>query len=111
MPLSINHMKNDKRVLSIEYAGETVNFTYKPSELTPTILGELREANEQGNDNFTVQVLCKLIVVWDVTDDATPPVTLEIIPEVLGDLPSAFLSAILTACTEDMFGKKKIGRK
>lgn len=108
MPISLSHIKNDKRSVDLEYSGDSVHIVYRPSELTPTVMAEMREANEDGNDYFTVDVLCKLLTEWDVMDGEKP---LPIVHETLKDLPSAFLSALLTACTEDMFSKKKSGRR
>lgn len=109
MPISVSHLKNDKRNLDLEYSGETVHIVYKPSELTPTVMAEMREANEEGNDFFTTDILCKLLVEWDVMGEDGQP--LPIVFDELRYLQSAFLSAVLTACTEDMFAKKKNGRR
>ncbi len=111
MPISLNHLKNDKRSVDVEYSGDSVHLVYRPSELTPTVMAEMRDANEDGNDYFTVEILCKLLLEWDVMDAGDPPTPLPIVFDELKSLPSAFLSTLLTACTEDMFSKKKSGRR
>ena len=104
MPISLNHLKNDKRTITADYFGDPVNLVYKPSELTPTVEAEIRD-----NDQSVVKVFCKLIVNWDVVDEKGEE--LPITEEVVGEMPSAFLNALIYACRDDMIPKVKSGRR
>jgi hypothetical protein len=109
MPISMNHIKNDKRHLTLEYAGESFGVVYLPSQITPNIMAEMREANEDGNEQYNVDALCRLLISWEVEGDDGQPVPIE--HEVLSNMASPFLSHVLMGCVEDMFGKKKNGRR
>lgn len=109
MPINVSNMKNDRRAVEFEYAGDMVHLIYKPSEMTPTVMAELREKNNEGDNYFTVDLLQKILVTWDVQleDGSEMPITFEN----MKDLPSAFLAACLRECTEDMLVKKKKGQR
>lgn len=109
MPISLNHIKNDKRSIAIDYNGDTLNLTYKPSELTPAIEAEIREEALEGRNDRLIETVCKMVIQWDLLDEAGEPLPLE--PEIVRDLPSAFLYAIQQGCREDMIPKSKSGRK
>lgn len=112
MPIGINHLKNNTRTIDIHYMGEVGQVTYRPSELTGAVLAEIREASE-GEEfyNSTAELLVRLLISWDVMDSADPPKPLPITYDVLQELPSNFLTTISDACQEDMFSKKKNGRR
>ncbi len=105
MPISLNHLRNDKRNITASYFGDTVDISYKPSELTPTVEDEIRE-NDQGT---VVKIFCKLITKWDVVDENGEE--LPVTPEVVGDMPSAFLNALIFACRDDMIPKARNGQR
>jgi hypothetical protein len=106
MPINLSNLKNDKRTVTAHYFGDECGVTYRPSELTPTVESAIRDA--EGN-TVLVDTLCKLIVAWEVMGDDGQPLPIE--PDTLGNLPSAFLGAILQACRDDMLPKSKNGRR
>lgn len=109
MPISLNHLENDVRSATVYYAGESARITYRPSESTPNKNAARVEAFESDGNKAGVALLCALLISWDVLDNEGVP--LPITPEVLSDLPDPFLTAILNACQEDMYPKKKSGQR
>jgi hypothetical protein len=112
MPISVAHLKKNTRTVDIDYFGDRVRVTYKPSEITPTVMAEMSERAEEGDQLFTPQILSRTLIQWDLAEDEedlskTYPLTFEAIKE----LDSAFLAHILTGITEDMFPKKRNGRR
>jgi hypothetical protein len=106
MPISLSHMKNDKRTLTVHYFGDECNVTYRPSALTPVTENALRDAE----DNTTlIDTLAEMIVAWDVLDEEGKPLPIE--ADVLNQLPNAFLGHVLQACREDMLPKSRNGRR
>ena len=106
MPINLSNIKNDKRTITAHYFGDECSVTYRPSELTPTVETQIRDAED---NTVLVDTLCKLIVAWEVMGEGDEP--LPIVPDVLNALPSALLGAILQACREDMLPKSKSGRR
>ena len=106
MPISLNHLKNDKRTIQAVYFNDAFSLTYRPSELTPAVEAGIRESED---NNILVNTLCNLITDWEVQDETGEPVAIE--PDVLNNMPSAFLGAILQACREDMLPKPMKGKR
>ena len=112
MPISKSHLKKNMRTVDVDYFGDTVRVVYKPSEITPTVLAEMNDAAEEGDHMFTPSILARALVSWDLAEDESD--LTKIVPIVfdeLKDLESPFLATVLTQITEDMFPKKKTGRR
>lgn len=112
MPISKSHLKKNMRTVDVDYFGDTVRVVYKPSEITPTVMAEMADAAEEGDQMFTPRILTRALVSWDLAEDESDltkmtPITFE----ELKDLESSFLNAVLQQITEDMFPKKKNGRR
>lgn len=102
MPIKVSNLKNNKRTVTGEYFGDTFEVVYRPNGLTPTIEDELREA---ASNKVLVEKICGLIVQWDVLGEDGKPLPIK--PDVLKDIDSALLVAIIGACREDMAPKVK----
>jgi hypothetical protein len=111
--INLNTIQNNKRTIEAEYFGDKFSVTYK----TPAKEQSIKDSSEKGDTGALIDTLCEMLTYWDVYQvepDAArnePGTTLPITPATLGNLPSAFLGAILTACREDMIPKAKNGRK
>lgn len=62
MPVTLNELRRNTRMIPVPYDGITLNITYRPSAVTPAF----------GNDDsksFLVDALLALLVAWDVYED------------------------------------------
>lgn len=109
MPINLNHLKNDKRTITVDYFGDSVNIVYRPSVLTPAAEAKIRDENESGDNKVFLQTLCDLFVEWDVLDEKNEP--LPIVPDIMNELPTSFLTHLLQGCREDMIPKPRNGRR
>jgi len=105
-------MKETKKA-SVEYDGETVNFFYRPSAITPQMqlvavrmqtMGEDKEDSKPSDmeslmEDF-VTVICNLVSEWDVLDENGIP--LPVNAAWVSQMPLAFLSALFSAAVENM---------
>jgi hypothetical protein len=104
MPVTLSHLKKNRKPLEVPFEGDKVNLVYKPGEVTPA-LGQ--EMVDDSNKMPAVMALARVLESWDVEDDSQPkgaddhfPV-LPIEDAVLAGLPSHFLNALLRAIYED----------
>lgn len=108
MPLNLANLKHNTRSVSIDYFGEPVNLTYRPSEMTPATEAELQGAADEERTEVMVRTVARLVTAWDVMDGDEP---LPITADVLRGLPSAFLLHVLDGIQADMRPKAKTGRR
>jgi hypothetical protein len=100
MPITLMDLHRNTRTAALEYDGETVEVEYRPSEYTPEVEDAMQQARRSGRPAMSrVEVLDKMLISWDVLDEESKP----LVPtrELLLSLPTAFLSAVLSAITED----------
>ena len=95
--LKLSHLKNNTRTLKVEWGGETVNFTYKPGEITPALGVEMADEETKAP---LVMALGRALVTWDVLDDDTL-LPADITETLLMSLPSGFLNTMLRAIMAD----------
>jgi hypothetical protein len=97
MAIKVSHLKKNTRPLFTDYAGERVNFSYIPGEITPALGVEMADEDTKAP---LVLALSKALVSWDVLDDDTL-LPVPITEEVLMSFPSAFLNALLREVMAD----------
>lgn len=113
MGVKFRDLTKASKVATVEYQGETVTFTYRPSAITPQMqLVAIRMqtlADEKGDSapsemaalmNNFVEVITNLIATWDVLGDDGQP--LPVNKEWVSQMPLSFLSALFSAAVEDM---------
>jgi hypothetical protein len=99
MPLDLQSYKATVKSVSVAVGGETLSVSYRPSELTPRFLKELKEKSTGGDAETTAEMLFHILTKWDVTDGGNPvPLT----PEILASLGFDLLNAIVQAVMEDL---------
>jgi hypothetical protein len=98
MSLTLNGLRNNRQVLTVQYAGETVEFTYQPGAVTPA-LGALLADPE--NTQPLVTALISALDSWNLIDDETGRPAI-ISPELLETLPTKFLNLLLSAIYRDI---------
>jgi hypothetical protein len=104
MAIKLSDLKKNVRSVPVSYMGETLNVTYRPNAITPT-LGQ--EMDDPRTKMPLVLALSRALVSWDVIDDATgKPVP--ITPECLADFGSGLLNAILRDISADMLVGKAL---
>jgi hypothetical protein len=112
MPLSVSHLKKNQRTVTVEYAGEYVRVTYKPSEMTTPVMADIKEAVEKNDPYFMAHLLSMLMISWDLAiDENDLTKTLPITYDDLCQLEHPFLSAVLRQITGDMFPNAKNGQQ
>ena len=104
MPLTLAHLKKNTRTLTLTYAGEEVNVTYRPGAMTPALSLEMADP---ATNLPVVTVLEQTLVSWDVLDDDLTP--LPVTHDTLIELPSDFLSVVFSALMEDFSVGKPSG--
>ena len=105
MAIKVSHLKKNTRPLTIEFAGEKVNFTYGPGEITPALGVEMAD-----EDTKTPLVMApnRALASWDVLDDETM-LPVAITEDVLMSFPSAFLNPLLRETMADsLVGKRPV---
>lgn len=111
--LTLSQLKNDKADCDMEYAGETVQITYRPGRFTPAFVAEMTEWQKKAGETdaqFLVKVLLDLMLGWDVTEEEGGPV-MAITAESLSQFPFSFLSALLQALLSDAAMGKQTGMR
>lgn len=109
MPINVNELKSNKRTVVVPYLdSDTVKVTYQPSVLTPVAEAEYVAAAREGDNGPMLKMLSELILEWDVMESKEKP--LPHTPDVLAQLPSALMTAIMTAIQEDMAPNRQRGR-
>lgn len=107
------------RGVTVDYFGDKLSVTYKPSEMSPAKEAELarlrKEAEdaEEGDDaargaEQLASRLAEVLVGWDVVEDGKPlPPT----KDNLMEFPNALLVHISTAIGDDMRPNSKTGKR
>lgn len=96
MPLSVKTLTAKRNSLTIEFAGEKVELTYRPGVATPAW-----ESKIQSQENSGYHQLAELVETWDLLDDdGKTPFPLDY--KKLLVLPSEFVTSVLVQIAEDM---------
>lgn len=107
MPIELSQLKANTRSVIVAYYDDTVQVTYRPSELTPTREADVRAGSNDGDNGPMLSLLADMLLSWDVMSGKEPlPHTVE----VLATLPSALLTAIFNEIREDMAPKTRSAR-
>jgi hypothetical protein len=105
MPIHELKLKDNPRRVVVEYNGEKANVDYNENALSTREWRQIRSRSksdgETVDDEFSVAVLSRIIIKWDVirADKTMYPIT----KEALDDLPPQFLNAVVKAIVEAMF--------
>jgi hypothetical protein len=86
----LSHLAANVRELSIDFAGEKLNFAYRPAEVTPTFAD--------------VFALSRALVKWDLIDDAdgkSEPAPVPLTEQGLTGVPLPVLRAVYDAILLD----------
>jgi hypothetical protein len=102
MPISKGHLKKNVRAIEVNYFGDIVKVSYKPSAITPTVIAEAQDAADEGDHYFMPRILSEALMQWDLAEDDI---------DLSKTVPSPFLSQIFSDMVEDAFPKKKSGRR
>ena len=93
-----------ERTLDIDIDGDTLNVTYRPSDLTPELEDRMQASFETNRPGGALaKYLSGLLIGWDLEgEDGVIPLT----PEGLAILPIEFLNTVAQAVIEDSNPKK-----
>lgn len=101
MAIRFSDLEADQREIAVEFSGNEVKLTYRPSAYTPILEEKMMQSLESKRPyNGMAQVIADVVVEWDVLEDDGEMYPLEY--EELRTLPSQFLMAVIEAITEDM---------
>jgi hypothetical protein len=98
MPIRVSNLAKNVRETTVAYEGETAAVSYKPGSVTPNMLDEMQAHKEDAG--ALVSLIRRCVAEWDVLQDDGKPLPTD--APAVGDLPVAFLNAVLTAVFEDM---------
>ncbi len=96
--MNLSHLEQNVRPLELQFAGETLHFSYRPAAVTPAFSAGLGTEKQP-----LVWALSKALVAWDLTEaDGPNAATLPLTEQRLLELPTAFLRAVLHAILDDV---------
>lgn len=110
MALVINKSKAELKTVFIPFGDDEIKIVYKPSEWTPKTTMDLQETEGAAQTEFSVNLLSKMIVEWDVLEDEGGP-PMPITKKNLMALPQMVINAIIEGVTEHMRPKATKGRR
>jgi hypothetical protein len=109
MAFDLRHLNSDRRTVSREFAGETLEITYRPGAVSHKLLSSLRSAATAAaaGDDFAevdaiealVGFIADAVVAWNLTDDGEP---VAVSREAVSALPLEVVGLIWTAIQEDI---------
>jgi hypothetical protein len=104
MPIHVNRVRDKQSSVTVSYGDEKAGVTYNQNALSTREWREIRSRSkgegETVDDEFSVAVLSRIIVKWDVLDGKEPyPLT----KEALDELPPQFLNAVVKEIVADLF--------
>lgn len=99
MPLSLGDLRSRTRRVAVPVAGETLEVEYRPTALTPGLIAWLRGIEADGQPERLAEVLCQVVIGWDLLGDDGAP--LPVTEEVARELPLRLLGVIVRAVLED----------
>lgn len=101
MPITLSDIKRDVRTTEVEYDGEVMEFSYKPSGYTEVVEDQF-VGNMRGSYPVKayVKLLANMLISFDLLDENGN--ALEPTNELLSVLPSRFLEAMFNAIMADM---------
>jgi hypothetical protein len=100
MPITLQDLRREERTITLDYNGDELEITYKPSALTPEMEETIRTATERERPlSGIAQVVSMLVVDWEVLDENGNHIFPDL--EFCMTLPNEFLSAVLVAVIED----------
>jgi hypothetical protein len=102
---TLKNKKSEKQ--TIEYEGETLEFVYNPSVLTPNRMAALSNPDvSEGEKHLAAGILlCNLLVSWDLHNDGEP---LEITEENCCDLPFNLINTMIEKISTAFAEKKAL---
>lgn len=130
MPLTLTQIAANRASVTVTYAGQTVTLEYSPALITEKAIAEMSalsdsaarpatgdasdEANEDAARSLSEfsgmmgainDLLCRIVLAWDVYEDDAQTVMFPLTPDRLADLPVEFRSLCLRA----VFGGMRLG--
>jgi hypothetical protein len=85
-------------VVEVKVEGAEITLTVQPNVMTPALERRLSEAEGSESMDLLLDLFCRYVAAWDVTDDDGVP--LDLVPDVVAQLPSTVLVGILRAARE-----------
>lgn len=98
MPVSLRQLQQQRKTVSITYAGETFDVAYNPAAMTPKALDIL--TGESGDKHTIIRNLMLFLLDWDIVDEAGAKVPVS--SEILEELPIDLLADISKALNNDI---------
>jgi hypothetical protein len=97
----------------VSYGGERATIQYNRNAISTREWREIRKRSrgegEEADDEFSVAVLSRLIVAWDVMEGDGPKAKpLPHTKESLDELPPAFLNEVVQAIVADLYPKPEM---
>lgn len=115
MPVRLSHVTGEGRRATVTVpmpnsdAAEAITFAYLPNRFTPKLEAEFRAMADERIDALTfARRLGRVLVGWDVVDEADDPV--ELTPEVIADLPTPLIADVMAAIGQDLGNRRGGGR-
>ena len=93
--MRLSDLVRNERALALEFAGDTLNFSYRPGLVTPAFSDALGTEKRP-----LIWALSRVVVSWDLVDDAGQPLPLT--EQSLTEIPTPFLRSVLHAILDDV---------
>jgi hypothetical protein len=107
LPIHTGKFRQQHDAVQVSYGGETATVEYNKDAISTKEWRQIRKRakaeGDEADDEFSVAVLSRLLVKWDVFADEAGKKPVPLTKEALDDLPPAFLNAVVKAITEAMF--------
>jgi hypothetical protein len=98
--MRFSDMKAAVKTAQVEWLGEAVDFAYHPAEFTANRAAEVSDLADAGNVRAVAGLVSPLLEWWDVLDDEGERMPTD--TETVGNMPLAFVMAIVGAMGKDM---------
>ena len=98
MSVSLRQLQQQRKTITITYAGETFDVVYNPAAMTPKALDIL--IGDSGDKHSIIRNLLLFLQDWDIVDEAGAKVPVS--SEILEELPIDLLADISKAINEDI---------
>lgn len=109
MAFNVGKRKAAIKTAVIPFDGEEIKVQYRPSEWTPRVTVELQETEGAAQTRYSMDLLSRLIVDWDVEGADGKPFPVS--RESLESLDQPVINAITDGILEDMRPKPKTAKR
>lgn len=98
--MRLSEMRAKVKQATIDYDGETVDFGYKPGEITLDLMDSVQEKADSGDKTSVALLLEPMLDWWDVLDESDERLPTD--AATIRQMPMAFLTALMQKMTGEI---------